>query len=225
MDSKLSTALVAELIGTFALIFFGAGAAALNAHPVGIALAHGFVLVGIVYAYGHISGAHVNPAVTLGVWAAGEIKSARALSYIVVQLIGGVLGALVLRYVVGGPLNGLGGTHLAQGVTILQGMVTVTPMVGVVIEAIFAFFLANTVLGAAVSGKTPAASGIAIGLTLAFIVLMGMPLTGASANPARSLGPAVATGNFDDLWVYFAGPAIGGLVAGWLYKGVLADRA
>jgi MIP family channel proteins len=229
MYSKLSTSLIAELIGTFALIFIGAGAAALNAHPVAIAFAHGLVVVGFAYAYGHFSGAHINPAVTLGVWVAGKIDASRAVAYIVVQVIGGILGALALCWVLGGTATGLGATKLAESLEIRGGTplavtISITPAIGFVLEALFAFFLVNAVMNAGISGKATIPGGLAIGLTLVFIILMGLPLTGASANPARSIGPAVATGNFNDLWVYIAGPALGGIVAGLLYKGVFEER-
>ncbi|HXO21695.1 MAG TPA: aquaporin, partial [Thermoanaerobaculia bacterium] len=100
--------------------------------------------------------------------------------------------------------------------------ITISPLIGLVVEAILTFFLANAVLNCAISGKAGPPAGIAIGLTLVFAILMGGPLTGASLNPARSLGPAVATGNYGDLWVYFAGPAVGGVVAGLLYRGVFS---
>jgi MIP family channel proteins len=225
MHSKLSTALVAELIGTFALIFIGAGAVALGIGGlVGVALAHGLVVLGFVYAYGHISGAHINPAVTLGVWAAGKIETARAASYIVFQIIGGLLGALALRWVLGGTETGLGVTKLAHG-TVGNATITITPLLGVVLEAILTFFLANAVLNAAVSGKAGDLAGVAIGLTLTFSILMGGPLTGASLNPARSIGPALVTGDLTELWVYLVGPALGAIAAGLLYKLVLEERS
>src|SRR5436853_381463 len=147
MYHKLSTSLLAEFIGTFALIFIGAGAGALGLGGlVGVAFAHGLVVLGFAYAYGHISGTHINPAVTLGVWAAGN------------------------------------------------------------------------------SGQASVPGGLAIGLTLTFCILMGGPLTGASLNPARSIGPALATGNFSDLWVYLVGPALGGVAAGLLYKTVYEEE-
>jgi MIP family channel proteins len=224
MYSRLSTSLVAELIGTFALIFIGAGSVALSCHLVGVALAHGLVVVGFAYAYGHISGAHINPAVTLGVWVAGKIDAARAAAYIAVQLAGGVLGALALRWVLGGTASGLGVTRLAQNLDLHGSPYTATPAVGLFVEALLTFFLVNAVLNAGISGKATIPGGLAIGLTLTFCILMGGPLTGASLNPARTLGPAVATGSYDDLWLYFAGPAAGGLVAGVLYRGFLAER-
>lgn len=216
MYDKLSTSLLAEFIGTFALIFIGAGAGALGSGGVvGVALAHGLVVVGFAYSYGHISGTHINPAVTLGVWAAGKIDTARAFSYIFFQLLGGLVGAAVLRWVLAGRAGTLGATTLAGGVT---------PAVGLVLEAILTFFLVNAVMNAGISGKATIPGGLAIGLTLVFCILLGGPLTGASLNPARTLGPAVIMGNFADIWLYFVGPILGGVAAGLLYKAVFEER-
>jgi len=225
MYHKLSTSLLAEFIGTFALIFIGAGAGALGIGGLmGVAFAHGLVVLGFAYAYGHISGTHINPAVTLGVWAAGKIDAARAGSYIVFQILGGIAGALTLRWVLGGTGTGLGLTQLAQNLDVKGTTISITPAVGLVLEAILTFFLVNAVMNAGISGKATIPGGLAIGLTLTFCILMGGPLTGASLNPARSIGPAVATGNFNDLWVYLVGPALGGIVAGLLYKTVFEER-
>ncbi|HVT60239.1 MAG TPA: aquaporin [Thermoanaerobaculia bacterium] len=224
MYSRLSVSLVAELIGTFALIFIGAGSVALAGNLVGIAFAHGLVVVGFAYAYGHISGAHINPAVTLGVWVAGKIEARRAASYVVAQCAGGILGALALCQVLGGSETGLGATHLAQRLEVHGTVITITPTVGVFLEAVLTFFLVNAVMNAGISGKATIPGGLAIGLTLVFCILMGGPLTGASLNPARSLGPAVAAGDYGGLWVYFVGPALGGVMAGLLYKGFLEER-
>ena len=223
MTSKLSTALLAEFIGTFALIFIGAGAGALRCHLVGVALAHGLVIVGFAYAYGHISGTHINPAVTLSVWTAGEMQTVRAVSYMLIQLLGGISGALALRWVLGGTATGLGTTNFASSFAAGDTTITITAATGFVVEALITFFLANAVLNAGVSGKATIPGGLAIGLTLTFCILMAGPLTGGSANPARTLGPAVATGNFADIWVYFGGQAVGAIVAGLLYRGVLAE--
>jgi len=223
--SKLGTALVAEFIGTFALILIGAGAAALwIGGLVGVALAHGLVIVAFAYAYGHISGTHLNPAVTLGVWLAGKIAPGRALAYMAVQLAGGIAGALALCWLLGGDATGLGATRLAQGLVVGAVTINVTPAAGVVLEAILTFFLVNTVMNAGISGKATPLDGLAVGFTLVFAILMGGPLTGASLNPARSLGPAIATGDFTDLWVYFVGPALGAALAAFLYRGLLAEE-
>lgn len=227
MQPTLGAALVAELIGTFALVFIGAGTGALGAGGlVGVALAHGLVVVAIAYSFGAISGAHLNPAVTVGVWAAKRMDARRALSYIAFQLVGGALAGVALRLILGGVDTGLGATRLAHGfVPGSAAAISVSPVMGVVIEAILGFFLANTVLQAAIAGRAGNLAPLAIGLTLTFCILMAGPLTGASVNPARSLGPAVGTGDFTDLWVYFVGPPLGGLLAALLFRTVLGDRS
>jgi MIP family channel proteins len=196
---------IAEFAGKFGLVFIGAGAVAVGtAGLVGVALAHGLILTVIVAALGSVSGAHVNPAVTLAVWIRNEITAGKAVAYWVVQILGALAAALVLRFVLGGAGSGLGATTL--------GAVTQTQ--GVVIEAVLTFFLATAVLRTAVRKTLGEAGPLVIGLTLGAAILMGGPLTGASLNPARTLGPAIATGNFADLWVYLAGPALGaGLAA------------
>ena len=207
--------LVAEFIGTFALIFIGAGALAITeANLVGVALAHGLVIVTFAYAYGHISGTHINPAVTLGLLIAGEIEFVAAIGYWIVQFLGGILGAVVLNAVLPNP-GDLGVTILAEGVTPVQGLV---------VEIVLTFFLVNTIFNTAVSGKTGNFAGLAIGLTLVLCILMGGPLTRASLNPARTLGPAIVSGNYADLWLYFVGPCVGAILAALLYIGVLKDK-
>lgn len=225
MYGKLSTSLVAELIGTFMLIFIGAGAGALGLGGLlGVALAHGFVVIGLAYAYGHISGTHLNPAVTAGVWAAGKIDAGRAISYIVFQILGGIAGAGVLAWVLGGTETGLGATRLAEGLSVGAATITITPGIGFVVEAILTFFLVNAVMNAGISGKVTHVAGIAIGFTLISCILIGGPLTGASLNPARTIGPGLILGDFSDLWVYLLGPVVGGVGAGLLYRGLFEER-
>ncbi len=214
MNSRM---LVAEFIGTFSLIFIGAGAGALGVGGlVGVALAHGLVVLGFAYAYGHISGTHINPAVTIGLWAGKQIDSLTAIGYVVVQLLGGIAGGFALRYVLGGSSSGLGATTLATNVSPAQGFF---------LEAVLTFFLVNAIFNAGVSGKAGNAAPVAIGLTLTFCILMGGPLTGASLNPARTLGPAMASGNFANLWVYFVGPPVGAIVAALIYGGLLKPES
>ncbi len=212
-EVKLSKALIAEFVGTFALIFVGAGAGAQgSAGLVGVALAHGLVVLAFAYAFGHLSGTHVNPAVTVGLCVAGKMEVRRAISYVVFQLAGGVAGALLLYWVMGGSESGLGRLALGSGVGAAQGFV---------VEAVLAFFLVTVVCGAAVSGRGGALAGVAIGSTLVLNILMGGPLTGAGFNPARALGPAVVTGNFTDLGLYLLAPIVGGIVAALLYRSLL----
>ncbi|HVR29920.1 MAG TPA: aquaporin, partial [Thermoanaerobaculia bacterium] len=135
--------------------------------------------------------------------------------------LGGIAGAVALRLVLGGPESGLGATLLARGLPIGESTLDVTPAAGFLLETILTFFLVNTIFNAAVSGRAGNHAGLAIGLTLVFCILMGGPLTGASLNPARTLGPALVTGDFSDLWVYIAGPIAGGILAALLYKGAL----
>jgi len=196
---------LAECIGTFALIFIGAGAAATGAGGlVGIALAHGLVLLSYAYTFGHISGTHINPAVTFGVALAGEMPWTKALYYWVAQFLGGILGAAALLLIFGGASNGLGATVLADGVTPFQGIVT---------EAILTFFLVEAVLFGAVRGESGNFAGLVIGFTLTFSILLGGPLTGASLNPARTLGPALFTGTLNQFWIYGIGTLSGAVMA------------
>jgi aquaporin Z len=211
-----SKAIVAEVVGTFALIFIGAGAVAVGVGGVvGAAFAHGLVVLTFAYAYGHHSGTHINPAVTFGLFVAGELKAGKMIVYWVAQSIGGILGAAALYYVLGGTgANNLGATMPAEGVSIAQTLV---------LEAILTFFLVNAILNTAVSGKAGDFAPIAIGLTLAFCILMGGPLTGASLNPVRTLGPALFTGTLGMFWVYLVGTLVGAAGAGLLYRGLLKD--
>ncbi len=196
---------LAELIGTFALTFIGAGAGALGVGGlVGVAFAHGLTVMAFIYAYGNISGTHINPAVTFGAALAGALSWGEAVYYWIAQFIGGAIGGALLYFVLGSASSGLGATVLASGVTPLQG---------VVLEAILTFLLVNSVLQAAVRGKAGDFAGLAIGLTLTLAILMGGPLTGASLNPARTFGPALFTGTLNQFWIYLIGPFAGAAVA------------
>jgi len=206
-----------ELIGTFALIFIGAGAAAIGGELIVIALAHGMVIIGLAYAYGHHSGTHINPAVTFGLLIAGEIKTKTAINYWIMQFAGGILGAAALSFVLGGSTSGLGATQFDTTATSVSQ--------ALVLELILTFLLVNTIMNTAVSGKAGNLAGLAIGSTLIFCILMGGPITGASLNPARTLGPALLTGNLDQLWVYIVGPLAGAAIASIFYVNVLKDKS
>ena len=218
---SLGKAAVAEFVATFALIFVGAGAVIVASSGqldlVGVALAHGLVLAVMVSVTGHVSGGLVNPAVTIALWAAGKIGTQRGAVLIVAQLVGAVMGALLLRYVVGGPAfdgGGAGAPALAPGLAVGKG---------IVLEAILTFFLVFVVFGTAVDDKGPwnKTAGFTIGFTIAFDILAFGPLTGAAMNPARWFGPALVGGIWDDALVWIVGPIAGAIIAGVLYTAVL----
>ena len=218
---SLGKAAVAEFVGTFGLIFVGAGAVIVASSGqldlVGVALAHGLVLAIMVSVTGHISGGQINPAVTIALWAAGKIATARGAVLIVAQMLGAVVGALLLRYVVGGAsfdAGGAGAPALGPGVAVGKG---------IVIEAILTFFLVFVVFGTAVDDRGPwnKTAGFTIGLTIAFDILAFGPLTGAAMNPARWFGPALVGGLWDDALVWIVGPIAGAIIAGVLYTTVL----
>ncbi|MCY4188035.1 MAG: aquaporin [Bryobacterales bacterium] len=207
-----SKALVAEFIGTFTLIFIGAGAGQISGSLVAVALAHGLVVMTFAFAYGSYSGSHINPAVTIGLLAGGQIKLGEAIGYIVVQLLGAIAGASTLFYVLGDAAGGMGATVPAEGVGVGQAFV---------LELFLTFLLVNAIYHAAVSGNAGNFAPIAIGLTLTACILAGGPLTGASLNPARTLGPALfsdASNAISSLWIYFVACPLGGVLAALVHK-------
>src|SRR6266702_3341299 len=226
MSNRIAPKLLAEFIGTFALIFIGAGAGAVVGDGVGlpglaaIAFAHGLTVMVFAFAYGPVSGGHFNPSVTVGVLAAGAKRVGEAAGYIVSQLIGGIVGALLLRAVLGGAATGLGTPALAHDLALGATTVAVSPAAGFVIEAVLAFFLVTVVLSTAVAGRAGNLAPLAIGMTLTLNIIMGGALTGAAFNPARALGPMVATGNFADAWLYTIAPLVGAIVAAGVHAGL-----
>jgi MIP family channel proteins len=226
MSNRITPKLLAEFIGTFSFVFIGAGTAAVVGSGAGlsgitaVALAHGLAIMAFAFAYGTVSGGHMNPAVTVGVLAAGAMGVGEAIGYIVSQLIGGVAGALLLRTVLGGAATGLGMPILAHNLVLGAATVTVTPEAGFMIEAVLGFFLVTVVLSTAVAGRAGNLAPLAIGMTLTFNILMGGALTGAPFNPARALGPMVATGIFSDAWLYLTAPVVGAIVAALLHTGL-----
>ena len=218
-------ALVAEFLGTFGLIFMGAGAIIADAHIggrvdlVGIALAHGLAIFLGVSFTAHLSGGHLNPAVTVAFMATKRIGTGAGLAYIVSQLLGGIVAALVLKVVMpaGAALRtGLGTPAPGQGVDPVQALL---------VEFILTFFLVAVIFGTAVDPRGPKAIfPLCIGMAVTMDILAGGPLTGGSMNPARSLGPALIGGVWNAHWVYWVGPILGGIVAALIYDGMLMEK-
>ncbi|MCY4114302.1 MAG: aquaporin [Chloroflexi bacterium] len=214
IESLKPRALLAEFVGTTLLVFvammttsmaqvgFGDVAAGNLLIP---AFGHACILAGLVYAIGHVSGCHINPAVTLGLAAIGKFSPRQAPSYLVAQIAGGLLGALLHGWT----------WPMGPGTAMTLPAVDVSAGQAFLLEAVMTFVLVSVVIAVAVSGRVPAAAaGAAIGATLGALILVGGAITGASMNPARSLGPAIVNWHFDSHWIYWLGPIIGGLAAG-----------
>lgn len=217
MTNKDIKAFIAEFIGTFALVFAASVSVwvakanpAYTAGPVVPALAQGFAIIFAAYSIGHISGAHLNPAVTIAVAIAGGINWVKAAIYIVVQIVAAIAAALILNALLL-PQNGVAPAASFGGFSFNAN--ATTSVGAFFIEAIVTFFLAFVVCMGAVYGKAGNLAGIAIGLTLAGCIAGVGIITDASLNPARSIGPAIAAGNFTYLWVYILGPVLGAAVA------------
>ena len=217
----------AELIGTFWLVFGGCGAAVLAAKfpevgigLVGVALAFGLTVLTMAYAIGHVSGAHLNPAVTIGLTAGGRFPIAQVVPYIVAQVIGGICAAYLLYAIAsGGPgfdlsqgfaANGFG-EHSPGKYTLLSGFLS-----EFILTMMFLFIIMGATHGKAPAGFAP----IAIGLGLTLIHLIGIPITNVSVNPARSTGPALVVGGWalQQLWLFWLAPILGGIAGGLLYR-------
>jgi len=222
---------LAEFVGTFALIFFGAGSICADQllkstnqgslGLLGIAVAHGLAIGIMVSAVGHISGGHLNPAVTIGFWVTRRISTFGALLYWVSQLAGAIAAAYLLRAVIPDDTwraVALGTPDLARDFSRTAGMV---------VEGVMTFFLVFVVFATAADerGAFGKIAGFAIGLTVTMDILMGGPLTGAAMNPARAFGPALAAQHWVNHGVYWVGPLLGGVVGGWLYDTLYLKKA
>ncbi|MDQ4127214.1 MAG: aquaporin [Actinomycetota bacterium] len=222
-SSNILGSAVAELIGTFILIFTGCAvttAATLQASTAGplsynslaVALAFGLALTAIVAAIGHVSGAHVNPAVTLGLAATNKFPWQFVPIYVGAQLVGAILGAVAVWTTYGEPgreLANLGATFPVEGVGDLQAFL---------IEVLVTFILVFVVISVATDDRAPAGvAPLAVGFALACGVLIAGPVTGGSLNPARTLGPMILAGRFDAVWVYILAPIVGAVLAAFVY--------
>jgi MIP family channel proteins len=227
--SHLVGAAIAELVGTFILVFGGTAVAvaAILSRPtaggaygsLAIALAFGLALAIVVASIGHVSGAHVNPAVTLGMAATGKFPWNYTPIYIAAQLVGAVLAALATWLTFGGAgarsEASLAATYPAQGVGDLQAFI---------VEILITFILVFVVMAVATDERAPAAiAPIAVGFALAVGVFIAGPVTGGSVNPARSLGPMLVAGDLTSVWLYVLGPIIGGVLGALLYDRFMAQ--
>jgi len=221
----LSRRLLAEAFGTATLIFFGAGAILTNNMPksgfglLGIALAHGIALALGVTATMNISGGHLNPAVTVGLFAVKRIDGKAAVAYILAQLAGASLAALALKLILPSAVI----KAMSLGVPRIASMITIGQATA--IEAVLTFFLMSAVMGTAVSAAAPKVAGFGIGLMLLIGILIGGPLTGAALNPARAFGPALVAGHWVGHLAYWIGPVVGALVAAFLWEKLLFPKA
>jgi aquaporin Z len=220
--------LLAEAIGTFYLCFAGIAAILSTQEPinsgaglVGIALAHGIALSIAVSIFAGLSGAHFNPAVTLGFLATGRIPAGKALLYIIAQLIGATVAAAACKAIF--PAAAV--TSAKLGIPLPGGdWVTMPILLGT--EFMLTFLLMTSIYGTAVDGRalTMKLGGFGIGLTVAFDILAGGPVTGASMNPARSFGPAFVHGHFNLHWCYWVAPVAGAICAALLFEHVLLEK-
>ena len=226
---------VAEAIGTFWLVFGGCGSAVLAAaFPdvgiglLGVSLAFGLSVVTMAYAIGHVSGCHLNPAVTIGLWAGGRFNAKDIPLYVIAQVVGAILAAMALAYIA----QGNGSYSIAQNGLASNGFGAHSPGgyalgAAFVIEVLLTAFFLWVIMGST-DGRAPAGfAPIAIGLTLTLIHLISIPVTNTSVNPARSTGPALLEGGvaLEQLWLFWAAPIIGAVIGGVLYKVLAVDTA
>lgn len=210
--------MLAEFVGTLALVLFGCGAAVLGGEHVGqlgIALGFGFAIVAMAYGIGPVSGCHVNPAVSLAVFVAGRMPLMEMLQYWVAQFLGALAGAAILMAIAGGTAHGLGQNGWGPGY--LGGYpLAAAAIFEVVMTALFTL----VILGATGPKTEVAFAGLAIGITLAVIHIVGIQVTGVSVNPARSFGPAVLVGGqaLSQLWLFFVAPPVGAVISGAIFR-------
>lgn len=220
----MSRPLIAEALGTFILVFFGVGSAVLMGSHIGlhgIAMAFGLSIVAAAYGLGAISGAHLNPAVSLGMLVAGRMRIGEFVGYALAQLVGATLGAFVIWLIASGKagfdasVSGLGQNGWGEGY--LDGY---SMTAAFVFELVATFLFVTVILGATGPGAAAGFAGLAIGLTLAGIHLVGISVTGVSVNPARSFGPALFAGGqaMGQLWLFIVAPMLGAALAGALHK-------
>ena len=223
---------VSELIGTMVLVLFGCGSAAIAGSvlgTLGIAMAFGLSIVAMAYVIGDISGCHINPAVSIGMWIDGRLEAKDLLFYIIFQCIGAIIGIAILVAIINSApsLGGYLTTGLGQNGFGTASSVGLNVVGAILVEIILTFVFVFTVLGVTKKAENATVAGIVIGLTLAFVHIMGIPLTGTSVNPARSLAPALFIGGqaLQQVWVFILAPIVGAVIAGLLHKGLISEDA
>ena len=223
---------ISELIGTMVLVLFGCGSAAIAGSvlgTVGIALAFGLSIVAMAYVIGDISGCHINPAVSIGMWIDGRMEAKDLIMYILFQCIGAIIGITILVAIISSipSLGVYAATGLGQNGFGSASSLGIDVVGAIIVEIILTFVFVFTVLGVTKKAENATVAGIVIGLTLAFVHIMGIPLTGTSVNPARSLAPALFLGGqaLNQVWVFILAPIVGAVIAGLLYKGLISEDA
>ncbi|MBH60499.1 MAG: hypothetical protein CL907_04975 [Dehalococcoidia bacterium] len=211
---------IVEMVAVFGLVFFGLGAVALGSfyflggidagfnilNTFIIAFAHGFYIFVAIASFSRISGAHINPAVTISMWVHKKISSKKALFYLVAQFIGGILGGIVWSLIFNSPV----GVH-----SLSSELFTTSVIAGLSLEIICTAFL-TAVIFSTIDNESHFMTALAIGVTVCLGIIASLPFTGGSLNPARSLGPAVAFGEYKDIWIYFVGPIIGAIIGSFI---------
>jgi aquaporin Z len=222
---------ISEFIGTFTLVLFGCGTAVVAGNQVGvlgIAFAFGFALIAMAYGIGPISGCHINPAVSLGVFGAGRMEAKDLIGYIISQFLGGIVAAYVLMVLVKGQLGGydLAASGLGQNGWGTGYLGEYGFRAAVIFELVATFLFVVVILGSTQEGAPTQLAGLAIGITLVVIHIFGIQITGVSVNPARSFGPALFVGGkaLSQVWLFLIFPSLAGILAGLLFRIKLLEK-
>jgi aquaporin Z len=224
MDNLNAKKYAAELIGTFVLVFMGCGSAVFAGNyigAVGISFAFGLSVLGMAYAIGGVSGCHINPAVSISMLAAGKMKAKDTLIYVVMQCIGAIVGAIVLYSIaLGSPRYSLATVGLGENGYGSGSPGQYSMMSAFVAEVVLTFIFLLVIHGSTGEKAPKGFAGMSIGLSLVLIHLVGIPITGTSVNPARSLGPALIVGGtaLNQLWLFWVAPLIGALLAAFIWR-------
>ena len=220
----ITRALTAEFLGTFAFVFIGAGIIVVDTARggelgvLGIAVAHAFAFAVMVTATMNVSGGHLNPAITFALWLTKKLDSKMAGLYVVTQLVAAVVAVLCVKFA----LPDMAGLHSDYGAPQISGLIGDTQ--AVLLEALLTLFLVSAVFGTVVSSAAPKVGGFGVGLVLLFAMVVGGSMTGGIMNPARALGPALISGNWQGHFIYWVGPLLGAAAAAGIWGWVLLPK-